>query len=99
MREDEEKKVEGLTRRQALKASGLALGGLAVGGALIGTATAKGDGSACSDESCQDSCPPWTGVLLEKPRQGSAVFLLQPPAKVPALRLFQSDDHRPAVPG
>ncbi|MDA8308268.1 MAG: MBL fold metallo-hydrolase [Deltaproteobacteria bacterium] len=67
MREDEEKKVEGLTRRQALKASGLALGGLAVGGALIGTATAKGDGNACSDESCQDSCPPGPACYWKSP--------------------------------
>ena len=58
MEDDKEKEVKGLTRRQALKASGLALGGLAVGGALIGAEVAKVHGEACSDESCQDCCPP-----------------------------------------
>ncbi|MDR3557271.1 MAG: hypothetical protein P4L55_21150 [Syntrophobacteraceae bacterium] len=63
MEDDKQNEGKGLTRRQALKASGLALGGLAVGGALIGSERARADGQACSevtnsDESCQDSCPP-----------------------------------------
>jgi ribonuclease Z len=63
MEDDKQNEGKGLTRRQALKASGLALGGLAVGGALIGSEIVRADGQACSeginpDESCQDSCPP-----------------------------------------
>jgi len=58
MEDDKGKEVKGLTRRQALKTSGLALGGLAVGGVLIGAEMAKADGVACSDESCQECCPP-----------------------------------------
>ena len=40
---DDSKKTEstGLTRREAIKISGLALGGLAIGGALTGSETGK----------------------------------------------------------
>jgi len=44
---------EGLTRRDLLKASGLALGGLAIGGALIGPKTSK----AQTGDNCTCTCP------------------------------------------
>jgi len=60
---DDSKKTEptGLTRRDALKISGLALGGLAIGGALTGSETGKaqaGDNCACD---CYPDVPcTWT---------------------------------------
>ena len=52
MEDVKKREPKGLTRREALKVSGLALGGLAVGGGLIGPET----GSALADQSCK--CPP-----------------------------------------
>jgi ribonuclease Z len=45
---------KGLTRREALKVSGLALGGLAIGGALIGPE----HGRALTGDDCSCTCPP-----------------------------------------
>jgi ribonuclease Z len=48
---------EGLTRRDALKISGLALGGLAIGGALTGAVKGKAQAATC-DNCCPEPEPP-----------------------------------------
>lgn len=52
MKKSNKTRSEGLTRRDLLKTSGMALGGLALGGALVGSRAGK----ALAEESC--SCPP-----------------------------------------
>ena len=52
MDDSKKKEPKGLTRREALKISGLALGGLAFGGAII----VPGAGKTYADQSC--NCPP-----------------------------------------
>ena len=54
MEDDEEKAPGGTTRRQVLKASGLALGGLVVGGGLTGSEIAR----AAEEQPCINSCTP-----------------------------------------
>ena len=49
----EKKENKMVTRREALKLSGMAVGGLVVGGAVIGQAI----GNARADDDCQDLCP------------------------------------------
>lgn len=62
MEDSEKKEPAGLTRREALKISGLALGGLALGGLTAGGAMV-GSGTAETTDSC--GCPTnvkWTGA-------------------------------------
>jgi ribonuclease Z len=54
MEDTKEKEPTGLTRREAIKISGLALGGLAIGGALTGSETGK----AQTADSCACDCYP-----------------------------------------
>ncbi len=49
----EKKENRMVTRREALKLSGIAVGGLVVGGAMIG----QGIGDALADGDCQSQCP------------------------------------------
>ena len=58
MKKSKKSSSEGLTRRDLLKASGVALGGLAFGGAMVGT----GAGKALAQQQCRpNGCNyPWT---------------------------------------
>ncbi|MEW6078945.1 MAG: MBL fold metallo-hydrolase [Thermodesulfobacteriota bacterium] len=46
---------QGVTRREALKLSGMALGGVVLGSGMIGQTTVK---ALAADSNCQEQCPP-----------------------------------------